>query len=123
MDMINIVEFLENEGEQTIQGKLGYIKRETGHIQDDQADVLKWVISEGLLPSSDAVNLHGRICENIDRNNAEFLNISNSSFIGKKKKNRLQELATDTARLIDCRALLERYTDKNGLPIRSINPA
>lgn len=64
---LKIVDFLENEGEQTIRRQLDYIKKETAHIEN-QPEVLHWVIDEGLLPSSDAVNLYGKVCENIAEN-------------------------------------------------------
>ena len=61
---IKIVEFLENEGEQTLRRQLPYIKKETAHIEE-QPEVLKWVINEGLLPSGDAVNLYNKVCSTI----------------------------------------------------------
>lgn len=68
---IKIVDFLEKEGEQTIQRQLGYIRRETAHIEN-QPEVLHWVIDEGLLPSSDAVNLYSKVCESIASNQEAF---------------------------------------------------
>ena len=226
MNMIDIIEFLENDGEQTIKRQLNYIKRETESLEDDQAAILRWIVKEGLLPSSDAVNLYKQVENNIERNNEEVTRLTAEQKIDRKtavsdrikalkklalttigsglialigclaciqfamllisrsvsnhgnvaflatmgtiiltvfvalagiglfcygllhlimgirglsnlseraKKNvdtkilsikiRLQELSNDTAELLNCQQILKVYTDRNGLPLRNINPA
>ena len=226
MNMIDIIQFLEEDGEQTIKRQLNYIKRETEPFEDDQAAILRWLVKEGLLPSSDAVNLYKQVENNIEHNNEETTRLTEEQKIDRKTavsdrikvlkrmalttivsglialigciacvqfallliarftstigsrppfatvgtilltvlvalaaiglfcygllhliwgirgltnigerakksvdtkilsaKIRLQELSNDTAELLNCRQILSVYTDKNGLPLRNINPA
>ena len=84
MNMIDIIEFLEEDGEQTIKRQLNYIKRETEPFEDDQAAILRWLVKEGLLPSSDAVNLYRQVENNIEKNNEEVSRLAEEQKIDRK---------------------------------------
>ncbi len=84
MNMIDIIEFLEEDGEQTIKRQLNYIKRETEPFEDDQAAILRWLVREGLLPSSDAVNLYRQVENNIEKNNEEVSRLAEEQKIDRK---------------------------------------
>lgn len=84
MNMIDIIEFLEEDGEQTIKRQLNYIKRETEPFEDDQAAILRWIVKEGLLPSSDAVNLYRQVENNIEKNNEEVSRLAEEQKIDRK---------------------------------------
>lgn len=84
MNMIDIIEFLEEDGEQTIKRQLNYIKKETEPFEDDQAAILRWLVKEGLLPSSDAVNLYRQVENNIEKNNEEVSRLAEEQKIDRK---------------------------------------